>query len=60
MKGCVGATQRLIAYPPPSFSLDMALFPDRYQVDQSPHGRDGHAPLFPCKVPFQRDNGLIF
>ena len=24
------------------------------KVDQSPHGRDGHAPLFRCKVQFQR------
>ncbi len=29
------------------------------KVDQSPHGRDGHAPLFfRCKVQFQRDNGI--
>ena len=28
------------------------------KVDPYPHGRDGHAPLFRCKVQFQRDNGI--
>jgi len=30
------------------------------QVDQCPHGQDGHAPfLLRYKVSFQRDNGII-